>query len=88
MTCSVLNSSGAVVPVGLNVLNSSGTQFAISATILNSAGLPFIWCAEAEEGRAGAGGKRRRKPRFNIAQLRHEDEMILDMIKRFMNEQG
>lgn len=40
-----------------------------------------------DEGRAGAGDgrKRYRKSRFNIAQLRHEDEMILSMIKRFMN---
>ena len=41
--------------------------------------------AVIEDGDVGLG--RRKRQRYNLAQLMHEDELMLDMIKRFMRMQ-
>ena len=88
-TATAYDSTGAAFEVSNLVLDSTGTGFEVSDFAYNSAGLPFQVFGDVlipvKDDDVGGSKRKYRKPRFNVGQLRHEDELILSMIRRFMD---
>jgi len=85
-TAIVRNRAGTPFVVTNTVRNRAGAAFDVDAYVRNRAGTPFLiftgGTPVVEDADVGLG--KRKRDRYNVALLRHEDEVMLDMIKRFM----
>jgi len=87
-TAVVRNAAGTEFTVSNSVRNAAGASFDVDAYVRNAAGTPYLIFGDGtpvvEDDDVGGVGKRRKRDRYNVALLRHEDEVMLDMIKRFL----
>jgi len=85
-TAVVRNAAGTEFVVSNSVRNAAGASFDVDAYVRNAAGTPYlIFGGEAvvEDDDVGGAGKRK-YDRYNVSLLRHEDEVMLGIIKRFL----
>ena len=87
-TATVRDSDGTPYVVTNTVRDSDGTPYDVDAYVRDSDGTPYLifgGAAPVVDGDVGLGGKKHKRQRYNLAQLMHEDELILGMIKQFMD---
>jgi len=86
-TAVVRNAAGTEFTVTNTVRNAAGASFDVDAYVRNAAGTPYLIFGDGtpvvEDADVGGAGKRK-YDRYNVSLLRHEDEVMLDMIKRFL----
>jgi len=84
MTCTILASDGTSHAVSNLVLDSAGTPVEINGTVLDSAGTAVVVCI-VQQINAGGEDPEHKKRRYRLMELKKEDDLILLIIKQYMN---
>ena len=84
-TCTILSSDGTPHAVSNLVLDSAGTVWEINGTVLDSAGTPVVVCVLTTTQFMGGEDPEHKRRRYRLMDLRKEDDLILLIIKQYMN---